>query len=1120
MDRQLQIEGLDPLQLELLRRRLQKSSKKARPAVEAIPRVADAESHPVSFAQQRLWFFDQWDPGSPAFNIPAAVRMKGDLDLAVLARCFDEVLRRHESLRTAIVRQGDEVVQKVAPPAPVPWTLADLSALPAALRERQALDLAGREARRPFVLAAGPLLRLAVARLAPREHLLVLVIHHIVSDAWSMEILIGEIVALYSAWSAGRPSPLPDLPIQYRDYAVWQRRWIEGDGVLARHAAYWKEKLGGAPGVVEFPTDRPRGGVQRFRGRRLEIRWPAERAEEIRRLAQVCGATPFMALLAVYKVLLCRYTGQTDLVVGTLVAHRSRKEIERLIGWFANTLVLRTDLSAAATCRDAVESVRHTALDAFAHQDLPFEKLVEELNPERNLSHNVLFQMMFVLLDEVREGFHLPSLDVESVEIEKGIANFDLYFSLMLGSRGVGGWVDYNVDLYDAPTVQRLFAHFGALLSAAARNPGVPIGELPLLSGAELHQAVREWNDSAAAYAPAETVIDLFVRQAERAPDAPAVVFEGEMITYGELDRRSNRLARRLIELGIGPESVVGVLMERSIELMVALYGILKAGGAYLPLEPTFPAERLAAVCASAGVPAVLTVERWRDTAAGLAAAHFCLDSGWEEIAGRSAARLEPRAGAGNLAYVIYTSGSTGEPKGVMNVHGALVNRLLWMQAAYPLDGGDAVLQKTPFIFDVSVWELFWPLLAGARLVVARPEGHRDGAYLAEVIRREAVTTIHFVPSMLRLFLAEPDLSGCGSLRRVIASGEALTGDLVEEAHRRLGAELHNLYGPTEAAIDVTFWPAPRGARLSVVPIGRPIGNLRLHVLDRDFRPVPAGACGELMIGGAGLARGYRNSPGLTARSFIPDPLAQQPGSRLYRTGDLARYRSDGTLEFLGRIDHQVKMRGLRIELGEIEALLEAQPGVRQAVVLAREDTAHDQRLVAYVVPAGEGEPPSEGELDLALRRRLPDYMVPGAWVLLGELPLTPTGKVDRRALPRPQARRGPAAGYEAPRTPDEERLAAAFAEVLGSERVSIHDSFFHLGGHSLLATQVLSRLRDLFGIELSLQQFFETPTVAGLAPRIHLEHLDRVEDDELALMLGLLDGMSDEDVASALRKG
>jgi amino acid adenylation domain-containing protein len=1080
MERQVplaSLEGLDPLQLELLRRRLQKSQKRARPAVAAaIPRVPDAESHPVSFAQQRLWFFDQWQPGSPAFNIPAAVRMKGALDLAVLARCFDEVLRRHESLRTTIVRRGEEVVQAVAPPAPVPWPLVDLSALATEAREREGLGLAWREARRPFVLAVGPLLRLTVARLAPREHLLVLVIHHIVSDAWSMEILIGEIVALYRAWSAGRPSPLAELPIQYRDYAVWQRRWVEEDEVFVRHRAYWRGKLQGAPSVVEVPTDRPRGGVQRFRGRRLEIRWPAERAEEIRRLAQASGATPFMALLAVYLVLLYRYTGQTDLVVGTLVAQRSRREIEGLIGWFANTLVLRTDLAGAATCAGVIERVRHTALDAFAHQDLPFEKLVEELNPERDLSHNVLFQMMFVLLDEVREGFHLPSLEIESVEIEKGIANFDLYFSLMLGARGVGGWVDYNVDLYDAPTVERVFAHFGSLLSAAARRPGAAIGDLPLLAEAEHHQIVREWNDSRAAYEPAETVMELFVRQARRTPGAPAVTFEGETLTYGELDRLTNRLARRLRDLGIGPEAVVGVLMERSLELVPALYAILKAGGAWLPLDPSFPEARLRALCESAGAPLVLTSERWRELAAGLAPRCLCLDGDLgdrEEI-------LEPLAGAGNLAYVIYTSGSTGQPKGVMNVHGALVNRLLWMQDAYPLDATDAVLQKTPFIFDVSVWELFWPLLVGARLVVARSEGHRDGAYLADVIRRERITTIHFVPSMLRLFLAEPDLSGCGSLKRVIASGEALTGDLVEETHRRLGAELHNLYGPTEAAIDVTSWAAARGARLAVVPIGRPIGNLRLHVLDRELRPAPAGAPGELVIGGAGLARGYRGNPGLTAGSFLPDPLAAEPGSRLYRTGDLARHRGDGTLEFLGRLDHQVKVRGLRIELGEIEAVLEAEAGVRQAVVMAREDVAHDQRLVAYVVPA-DG-PLAAADLERALRRRLPDYMVPGAWVFLGELPLTPTGKVDRRALPRPEGRRDPLSEDAAPRTPGEERLAAVFAEVLGLERVGIHDSFFRLGGHSLLATQVLSRLRDLFGIELSLQRLFETPTVAGLA--------------------------------------
>ncbi len=1095
----LLLEELDPLQLELLRRRLEKSRRRVPVAAEAILRVPDAAAYPVSFAQQRLWFFDQWAPESPAYNIPAAVRLAGPLDLAVLFSCFDEIVRRHEALRTTIALDGEEVVQRVAPALPIAWPLADLAALPAAARRREADRLAGAEARRPFDLARGPLLRLTLLRLDGGEHLLVQVIHHIVSDAWSTEILVGEIAALYSARAAGRPSPLPELPIQYRDYAVWQRRRFAADPGIARQRAYWLEQLRGAPAVVEVPTDRPRGGAQRLRGRRLQICWGAERAEQIRQLAQDCGATPFMVLLAVFEVLLVRYTGQRDLVVGTLVAHRTRQEIERLIGWFANTLVLRTDLADAATYRDAVERVRQTALDAFAHQDLPFEKLVEELNPERDLSYNVLFQMAFVLLDEVREGLRIDRLEIAPYELEKGIANFDLYFSLMVGPRGVAGWVDSNVDLYDAATVQRVFEHFGSLLSGAARRPDAPLGELPLLSLAERHQLVREWNDSRTAY-PAGSVIELFGRQAALTPGAPAVTFEGETLTYRDLDRRSNQLARRLRRLGVGPEVVVGVLLDRSLELVVALYGILKAGGAYLPLEPTFPEERLALLTASAGAPVVLTREPWRAAAgrlAGSQGAIVTLDTDWDEVAAESAEPLPPLAAAGNLAYVIYTSGSTGQPKGVENVHGALVNRLLWMQAAYPLDASDAVMQKTPFVFDVSVWEFFWPLLAGARLVVARPEGHRDAAYLAELIRRERVTTLHFVPSMLRLFLAEPDLAGCAGVKRLISSGEALTGDLIAAAHRRLGAAVHNLYGPTEAAIDVTSWTAPRAAdptaeaELSVVPIGRPIGNLRLHVLDREARPAPAGALGELLIGGAGLARGYRGSPALTADAFVPDPLAEEPGARLYRTGDLARVRGDGTLEFLGRIDHQVKVRGLRIELGEIEACLEAQPGVRQAVVLAREDTAHDQRLVAYLVP-GEGHDVEslgamemEQELGNALRRRLPDYMVPAAYVVLPELPLTTSGKVDRRALPRPPAsRRG---ALEAPRTPDEQRLAAAFAEVLGIDmaEVGLHDGFFRLGGHSLLATQLLTRLRARFGLVLTLQELFEDPTVAGLAPRL-----------------------------------
>lgn len=1128
------LEDLDPLQLELLRRRLQKSKKKSRPKVEAIPRQPDAEDYPVSFAQQRLWFFDQWESESPAFNIPAAVTLRGPLDLKILGRCFDTVVERHESLRTVILRRDGDVVQKVLPPAPVDWHLVELDEADIDARRSTSDRLAREEAQRPFELTTGPLLRLTVHRLAPEEHVLVLVVHHIVSDAWSTELLVGEIVTLYGAFSQGRPSPLPELPIQYRDYAVWQRQWLGSSGaVIQRQLDYWRGQLDGAPPLVEIPTDRPRSGTQSSHGARFEIRWGAATAEGIRQLAQAHRATPYMVLLAAYAILLQRYSGQRDIVTGTLVAHRTRKEIEGLIGFFANTLVLRTDLSAAVTFDDAVECARQAALDAFAHQDIPFERLVEELNPERALGHNPLFQMMLVLLDDVREGFALDQLQIESREIEKGVANFDIYFSVMLGKREVTGWLDYNTDLYDESTVRRVFDHFRTLLDGVIAEPHARLADLPLLSAAERRQLIHTWNDTAVDYPAATTVLDLFDAQVERTPDAVAVVFEGESWSYADLQAHSNDLARRLRALGIGSETVVGVLMERSLELVAALYGILRAGGAYLPLDPGFPAERLRQVVAGAGAPVVVTQEAFRPVAEGLGSDVLVLDG--SILAKDSAEPVEGGVdGPGShdrhgLAYVIYTSGSTGRPKGVMNVHGALVNRLQWMQEAFPLDASDAVLQKTPFTFDVSVWEFFWPLMTGARLVVAKPDGHRDPEYLARLIDDQRVTTCHFVPSMLRAFLAHAESKddfGCGTLKRLISSGEALTGDLVESTHRLLDAELHNLYGPTEAAIDVTWWPLSRDAVPAVVPLGSPIGNLRLHVLDRDFEPVPVGAHGELVIGGIGLARGYRANPALTAASFVPDPLASESeapaGSRVYRTGDLARYRGDGTLEFLGRIDHQVKLRGLRIELGEIEAHLEAESTVQQAVVVVREDAAHDQRLVAYVVPSEERADDSVVDpdtLDLALRDQLPEYMVPSAFVVLEAFPLTPSGKVNRRALPKPDFGTAGSA-YEAPRTPDEERLAETFANVLGVERVGIHDNFFHMGGHSLLATQLVSRLRDLFDLEWSLPEFFATPTVAGLAQRIHLEAVDDIDATDLEAMMSLLEGMSDEDVASALAKG
>ncbi|MBV9108923.1 MAG: amino acid adenylation domain-containing protein, partial [Gemmatimonadetes bacterium] len=797
--------------------------------------------------------------------------------------------------------------------------------------------------------------------------------------------------------------------------------------------------------------------------------------ERLRQIGREHGATLFMVLLAAWQALLARHTGQEDVVVGSPITGRHRAETEGLVGFFVNTLALRTDLSGDPGFRELLERVRRTALDAYARQDLPFEWLVEALQIPRDLSRQPLFQAMLMLQRSQGGAFSLPGLRCEQVEADPGTSIFDLGLYAWDQPRGLHARLEYNADLFDAATAARFAERLRTLLEGIAADPDAPLSRLPVMTADETAR-LAAWNATEKDYPGSGCIHEIIARQAAATPNAVAVVFEDERVTYAELDARANRLANHLRALGVGPEVRVGVCAERSVELVVALLGTLKAGGGYVPLDPGYPRDRLAYMLEDSRIAVLLTQARLAERIPPHGARTVRLDADWPRIARESDAAPEPGVGLDHLAYVIYTSGSTGQPKGAENAHRGIRNRLLWMQEAFGLDGTDAVLQKTPFSFDVSVWELFWPLMTGARLVVAKPEGHREPAYLARLIGRQGVTTAHFVPSMLQAFLEEPDLSACAPLRRVVCSGEALPAELAARFFTRVDAGLHNLYGPTEAAVDVTWWACARGDDRRFVPIGRPIANTRIHLLDARLEPVPAGVAGELYIAGVQVGRGYLERRGLTAERFVPDPFSATPGARMYRTGDRARWLADGSVDYLGRADHQVKIRGFRIELGEIEAALRQVAGVTDCAVVVREHATGDRRLVAYV--AGEAE--AEALRD-RLRQSLPEYMVPSAFVFLDALPLTPNGKLDRKALPAPEGDAYARRGYEAPLGEVETALAETWSELLGVERVGRWDHFFELGGHSLLAIELIGRMRRV-GLYAEVRALFTTPVLAELA--------------------------------------
>ncbi|WP_426177985.1 amino acid adenylation domain-containing protein [Pseudomonas sp. TWRC1-2] len=1033
----------------------------------APPMVAIERDQPLvlSFAQERQWFLWQLDPHSAAYHIPSILRLSGQLDQQALQCSFDALVARHESLRTRIDQQHEAVVQVIHPAEPVLITRVD--ALQSTLQQQVEAEIA-----RPFDLQQGPLLRVTLMRLAEDLHVLVLVQHHIVCDGWSMQVMVDELVQLYGAYRQGEVAQLPALPLQYADYAHWQRQWMAA-GERERQLTYWRELLGGEQPVLELPTARARPAVQSYRGASLDVELPAQLAAGLNALAQREGVTVFMLLLASFQSLLYRYSGQQDIRVGVPIANRNRVDVERLVGFFVNTQVLKADLDEQITVRQLLQQVKRRSLDAQSHQDLPLEQLVEALQPERNLSHNPLFQVLFNHQSDAglaTQGRYLPDLRVEGLDWGSQTAQFDLSLDTQASADGIWATLTYATDLFEPAMLQRMLKHWQNILQGMLDDPQQRVSQLPLLDRTEQRVALQDWNATEQDYTQ-QPVHQLIEAQVERAPHAPALIFAEQRLTYAELNRRANRLAHRLMEAGVGPDVLVGVAVERSIEMVVSLLAVLKAGGAYVPLDPEYPRERLAYMLQDSGVKLLLTQAHLLEQLP-ISPGLDCLVVGESWFEGYSDANPGIALYDENLAYMIYTSGSTGQPKGAGNRHSALTNRLCWMQDAYALSASDTVLQKTPFSFDVSVWEFFWPLMTGARLVVAAPGDHRDPARLVALINAERVTTLHFVPSMLQAFLQDTAVDTCHTLQRIVCSGEALPVDAQQQVFSKLPqAALYNLYGPTEAAIDVTHWVCVDEGR-DTVPIGQPIANLRTYVLDADLQAVAVGVAGELYLGGVGLARGYHRRAGLTAERFVASPF--QPGERLYRTGDRVCQRADGVIEYLGRLDHQVKLRGLRIELGEIEARILEHPQVQEASV----QVIDGKQLVGYLVLQAPSERWRES-LSAYLLAHLPDYMVPAQWVLLAQMPLSPNGKLDRKALPAPGADQHDRV-YQAPQTPLEQRLAVIWREVLGVERVGLNDNFFELGGHSLLVLMLKERIRKATGTVLSVSQLMLNPTVAG----------------------------------------
>ena len=1094
---------------ELLARLLKQSQIDLSDAV-IMPRVRDSNHAPLSFAQQRLWLVLQLDPDNVAYNVPEAVVFKGPLNVAALARSFSEIVRRHEALRTTFQIVSGEPRQVIDQPRPITLDVVDLRHLPRSERDAIVKRLMNEEGYVPFDLARGPLWRVKLVQVEDDEHVLGMTLHHIIYDGWSRGVFLEELTILYNAFNLGESSPLPELPIQYADFAMWQRDWLSGE-TLEKQLSYWRDKLSGALPVLELPTDRLRPAIQSQRGASEVLKLPETLSLDLQNFSNEKGVTLFMTLLAAFKVLIHRYTGQTDICVGMPIANRNRSETESLIGFFVNNVVLRSDLQGNPTFHSFLLQVREETLYAFAHQDMPFEKLVEELQPERSLSYMPLYQVTF-LVQNAMEGegeLTLQDLTLSGLGVDVTTTKYDLSVSVT----EIDGqqWVlaVYNSDLFDSATIKRLLEHYQILVESVLANPQQHIAELPLLTEEE-QRLFAEVNDTQTKYPAAKCIHELFEEQAARRPGAVAVVCDGRELTYEELNQQANRLARHLRRLGVGPETMVGVLMERSLEMVVGLLAVLKAGGAYVPLDLNYPKQRLGLMLEESPVGLILTQERWQESLPEFNGAVLCLDSELALFGDEEANNLSALNTPDSLVFVFYTSGSTGKPKGVMATQRSAVNYLTHIVRDYQVSDVDVVLQTASLSFDAAVRDIIGPLIAGARLVLVADSDVKDPFVLLSRIKEHGVTCIlSIVPTMLRsLTDAAADTGTTGTtLRLILTSGESLSLSECVRVRALLGerVSIFNQYGATECTMSSTRYRAPEAVSSGVALAGKPIANSEVYILDANFRQCPVGVPGEIHIGGVGLARGYLMSPDLTALKYIPNTFSKEPGARLYRTGDLGRFLRSGEIELHGRVDRQVKVRGIRIEPGEIETVLNDHENVREAVVIVREDTPGNQRLVAYVVLR---QP--DNNLRAFVKARVPDHMVPACFVVMDRLPVTPNGKVDYAALPVPDETSFDSVNeFVAPRTPVEETLAQIWKEILGIERVGIYDNFFELGGHSLLATQVVSRVRKILKVDLPLRAIFDSPTIAGLATTVESMSRESDETEKLAQLVERIDQLS-----------
>jgi amino acid adenylation domain-containing protein len=1063
-----------------------------------IPRRTQPDA-PLSFAQQRLWFLDQFYPRSCAYNVPRVFRLTGQLDVSALQQALNSIVERHEILRTTFKLVNEEPVQVVGASGAVSVQLVDMTSVPVAEREAKAQQMVETEVVRPFDLSSDLMLRATVLRLKAEEHILVLMTHHIASDGWSKGVMFRELAAFYNAALTKRPENLAELPIQYADFAAWQQRWVK-DAVLQNQVAYWKHQLAGAPALLELPTDYPRPAVQGFAGTTECCFFPGELLQNLKTLSQREGVTVFMTLLASFQLLLARYAGQEDVVVGTPTAGRTRPEVEALIGDFVNMLALRTDLSGDPSFRELLRRVKEIALQAYDNQDVPFESLVEQLEHGRDMSRAPIFQTIFILETAPPPPPAMAGLNVRISDFDTPTAKNDVILILADDPGGLKVKLEYRTDLFTKATIDRFLRHFQTLLEAIVANPAQPISRLAIMPQEERQQVLTAWNQTASTERLDRCLHQLFEDQCVRTPDAIAVEFQGQKLSYRQLNVRANQLAHHLRKLGVTPDSRVGICIHRSPEMMVGLLGIMKAGGAYLPLDPTYPRERLEFMLQDGGAGVLVTQESLLASLSSREARVVCIDRDWANISQEGAENPNLEISPANLSYVIFTSGSTGRPKGVQLEHRNVVNFINSVRRLFALGKQDTYLGVASMSFDASVLDFYLPLSVGARLLMVDAETTRDGRALADAMSRGGATAMHATPSSWRSLIDE-GWPGDAKLK-AFSGGEALSWDLTKELLPRC-AGLWNLYGPTETAVYSAIHNVVSSD--GTVLVGRPVDNTQIYILDRCQQPTPVGVPGEICIAGAGVARGYLNRPELTAERFVADPFRNEPGARMYRTGDLGRYRPNGVIECLGRVDHQVKLRGFRIELGEIEAVLMQHPGVRQAVADVRTSSSGEKRLVAYLVFEGTSGP-AVSDLRSLLKTKLPDYMVPSSFVVLETLPVSPNGKLNRSALPdpddtRPDLRRE----FVPPSTPVEQAIAEIFSELLEVKHVGLHDDFFELGGHSLLATRVVSRLRDRFQIEMTPRFLFESPTVAEMASRISELLVQSTNPDEMAMMLAEL---------------